>query len=124
MTTGSLGTNTVPCEIDPAITWSHKDTTETARQIVGHNAVVKKLCPGVHGHLTIGGRRVQNYDVNFDLYSAIGEIRSDVKTLLKNGEGYDRRISWIEKKLWLAAGSAGALGMFVPMVVAKAFGWH
>src|SRR6185437_12105828 len=83
VTTGSLGTNTVPCEIDPAITWSHKDTTETARQIVGHNAVVKKLCPGVHGHLTIGGRRVQNYDVNFDLYSAIGEIRSDVKTLLK-----------------------------------------
>ena len=52
----------IPCEVDPPISWSKKDTPETARGVVGHNAVVKKLCPGVKpDHIVFGGRRVPTF---------------------------------------------------------------
>jgi hypothetical protein len=62
-----------------------------------------------------------NHD--FDLYTAIGEIRSDVKTLLKNNDGLDKRVGWLEKKYWIAMGSASVVFMFVPAAVAKALGY-
>lgn len=45
VTTGSQGTkDVVPCENLAPITWSHKDTQETVRQVVGYNAVGKTAC--------------------------------------------------------------------------------
>ena len=57
-----------------------------------------------------------------DLYTMVGEIRSDVKKLLKNDTDQDNRIGAIEKKLWVASGTAGILAMLVGPAVAKMFG--
>lgn len=38
------GVPSVACETFRPITWSKQDTKPTVRQIVGHNAVGKKLC--------------------------------------------------------------------------------
>lgn len=46
-TMGSQETSTtlsIPCDALSPIEWSHKDTVETQRQVVGYNAVGKKLC--------------------------------------------------------------------------------
>lgn len=51
VTTGSQGTSdVVPCENLAAITWSHKDTPETQRQVVGYNAVGKSICHWAPNH--------------------------------------------------------------------------
>lgn len=44
---GTTGSNvpSVACEAFDPITWSAKDTTQTVRQIVGHNATGKAICP-------------------------------------------------------------------------------
>lgn len=43
---GSLGTD-VACQAFNPVHWSHQDTQETQRQVVGNNAVGVKLCPSV-----------------------------------------------------------------------------
>lgn len=59
---------------------------------------------------------------DFDLYTAIGEIRSDVKTLLENRADLGKRVSWLEKKYWIAMGGASVVFMMVPAAIAKAVG--
>lgn len=58
MTMGSQETDStlvIPCEAIAPITWSHKDTKETQRQIIGYNAEGKKLCKWQgHSHI-LGG---------------------------------------------------------------------
>jgi len=57
---------------------------------------------------------------DFDLYTAIGEIRSDVKALLANDSDLSKRVGWLEKKYWLAAGGASVIGIFIPAAIAHA----
>lgn len=56
-------------------------------------------------------------DNDNDLHMMVGEIRSDVKKLLK----LDARVSTLEKKWWT---TLAAIGLLVPVAVARAFGWH
>lgn len=41
-----LQETSVACDAFNPVYWSHKDTQETIRQIVGNNAAGAKLCPG------------------------------------------------------------------------------
>lgn len=44
-TTQTAGTNAAACFALAPITYSSRDTPETQRQIVGHNAALVALCP-------------------------------------------------------------------------------
>lgn len=56
-----------------------------------------------------------------DMHMLIGEIHSDVKTLLKNASDTDRRVTSLEKKWWT---TVALVGLWASAGVAKALGWH
>jgi H+/Cl- antiporter ClcA len=59
-----------------------------------------------------------------DLIMILGEIKSDVKKLLKEDESKEKRLSRLERYSWMIAGAAGSVGAVFPSAIAKAFGWH
>ncbi len=59
-----------------------------------------------------------------DLMILLGEIKSDVKKLLKDDEDKNKRITRLERYSWMIAGAAGGLGSLFPSAIAKAFGFH
>lgn len=58
-----------------------------------------------------------------ELMIKLGEIGSDVKTLLASSSSHEKRISSLERYRYTIAGFAAAVGMVVPAGIAKALGY-
>lgn len=52
-------------------------------------------------------------DPNNELHLMVGEIRSDVKTLLAHAKAHDTRITAVEHKQWYISGGMAALAVFI-----------
>ena len=51
-------------------------------------------------------------DMN-EINRKVGEIDANVKTLLKRTEGFDTRLSAVEKKVWWASGASSIVAFFI-----------